>query len=225
MKKNILSVMAVGLSIGLAAAAEPTGFKSNEEKASYLIGYNIGSSVKRDGFAVTPEKLIQGLTDGMKGKPSAFSQEQASQIMMALQQSIAMKRQAASGDTHEEGTAFLAANKKKAGVKTTASGLQYKVIKSGKGATPKADSKVTTHYRGTLIDGTEFDSSYSRNAPASFPVNGVIKGWTEALLMMKEGDKWQLFIPTELAYGARSPSPKIPSMSALVFEIELLKVN
>ena len=125
----------------------------------------------------------------------------------------------------KEGKAFLEKNSKKKGVITTKSGLQYKIIKSGKGATPKPGDTVTTHYRGTLINGTEFDSSYKRGKPASFPVNGVIKGWTEALQLMQVGDKWELYIPAELAYGANGPSPVIGPNSALIFEIELIKIG
>ncbi len=125
----------------------------------------------------------------------------------------------------QEGKAFLSANKTKEGVVTLPSGLQYRIIKKGSGPSPKLTDKVTTHYRGTLIDGTEFDSSYSRNQPATFPVNGVIPGWTEALQLMHNGDKWQLFIPSKLAYGNRAVGDKIKLGSTLIFEIELLDIN
>lgn len=225
MKKYILTVLAVGMSVGPLAAADKTDFKTPEHKASYIIGFNIGSSIKRDGFSVDADKLLVGLKAALAGQKPVFSPEEIQTIMSGLQEQMASKQQKASGAAAEKGVAFLKANKSKEGVKTTASGLQYKILKSGKGKSPKVDDKVTTHYRGTLIDGTEFDSSYGRGEPASFPVNGVIKGWTEALQLMKEGDKWQLFIPTELAYGARGAGAKIAPHSALIFEIELLKVN
>jgi FKBP-type peptidyl-prolyl cis-trans isomerase FklB len=225
MKKYILTVLAVGMSAGHLAAADKADFKTSEEKGSYIIGFNIGSSIKRDGFSVIPEKLLTGLKEALDGKKPAFSPEEIQEIMSGLQQQMAAKQKESAGAAAGEGVAFLKANKVKEGVKTTASGLQYKVLKSGKGKSPKVDDKVTTHYRGTLIDGTEFDSSYGRGQPATFPVNGVIKGWTEALQLMKEGDKWQLFIPTELAYGARGAGAKIAPHSALIFEIELLKIN
>ena len=138
---------------------------------------------------------------------------------------MAAKQNAEGGKNLKEGEAFLDENKKKEGVTTLPSGLQYKVLKSGAGKTPKATDKVTTHYRGTLIDGTVFDSSYDRGEPTTFPVGGVIRGWTEALQLMKEGDKWQLYVPAQLGYGERGAGGKIGPNTTLLFEIELLKVE
>jgi FKBP-type peptidyl-prolyl cis-trans isomerase FklB len=151
------------------------------------------------------------------------------QVMQDFQKKMMAKQMAAReeglGKNKAEGEKFLADNKKKEGIKTTASGLQYKVITAGTGKTPKATDTVKTHYRGTLINGTEFDSSYKRGEPAEFPVNGVIKGWTEALQLMKEGAKWQLFIPSELAYGERGAGRDIGPNSTLIFDIELISVK
>src|SRR5213593_525626 len=142
--------------------------------------------------------------------------------MTAFEKDMEQKQKAAADKNASEGTKFLEENKKKEGVKTTASGLQYKVVKEGTGAQPKANDTVTVNYRGTLINGTEFDSSYKRGEPATFPVNGVIKGWTEALQLMKVGSKYQLFVPSSLAYGERSVSPEIGPNATLIFEVELL---
>src|SRR5690606_9682743 len=157
------------------------------------------------------------------------SQEEIQSTMMQLQMQMQEKQQANAGPAGEqnqqEGEAFLKANKEKEGIKTLASGLQYQVLESGSGKTPSASSQVTTHYEGTLINGTVFDSSYERGEPATFPVNGVIAGWTEALQLMKEGDKWRLFIPSNLAYGPRGAGADIGPNATLIFDVELLSVN
>ncbi len=201
--------------------------KTEMDKVSYAIGTQMGQNFKKQGMEIRVEPLIQGLRDAMKGKELILSQDEMQQVMMSFQKRMQAKQQerqkAETTINLAEGNAFLEKNKKNKGVKELPSGLQYKIIKKGTGKTPTADSKVKTHYRGTLINGTEFDSSYKRNAPAEFAVRGVIKGWTEALQLMKEGAKWELYIPADLAYGQRG-RPSIPPNSTLIFEIELLEI-
>lgn len=199
-----------------------------EQKAAYAIGVNFVQSLKVQGITLDGDSLIQGVKDSFSGNLS-LSQDEMKQAFNEFKANLIKQQQAEQkaqlGKNKELGDAFLAQNKKKEGVVTLASGLQYKIIKSGKGPSPKATDKVTTHYRGTLIDGTEFDSSYSRNKPTTFPVNGVIPGWVEALQLMHVGDKWQLFIPANLAYGKRAVGGKIKPNSTLIFDIELLEIN
>lgn len=201
--------------------------KNELEKVSYVIGTQIAQNLKTQGIEVDIESLILGLKDSAAGKQLALSQDEMRQVFTSFQQRIRAKQAAIQAQQASknlaEGNAFLEGNKTKEGVKVLPSGLQYKIIKEGTGNTPTVNDKVKTHYRGTLIDGTEFDSSYKRNKPAEFPVNGVIKGWIEALQLMKEGAKWQLYIPASLAYG-ESGRPGIPPNSTLIFEIELLEV-
>lgn len=203
-------------------AAKPEGMK---DRLSYFIGYNSGQKLVQQEMDVNADQVIQGLKDALAAKESALSDEEIKETLMAFQQQRKEEEAKAAQANLEAGQKFLADNKAKEGVVTLDSGLQYKVLTEGKGKQPKADDTVVTHYRGTLIDGTEFDSSYSRNQPAEFPVGGVIKGWTEALQLMKEGAKWQLFIPAELAYGERGAGGHIPGNSALIFEVELLEVK
>jgi len=195
------------------------------DKLSYSIGLNIGMSLKNQGFEVSPDVIAQGMRDAMAGKPG-LSEEDAMQTIRSYQMQLRAKaeekRVSAAKQNQEKGAAFLAENAKKPGVKTTASGLQYKVLVEGKGEIPKENHTVTANYRGTLIDGTEFDSSYKRGEPSQFGVTGVIRGWTEALLMMPVGSKWQLFVPAELAYGDQQRSEVITPGSTLIFEIELV---
>ena len=212
---------------GVAPNAAINGnFKTFKEQSSYAIGVDIGRGLKMQGADIDSGLLAKGLADGMGGGKSLLTDKELSETLGQFQREAAAHAQEMmtklADKNKKEGAAFLAENKKKEGVKTTASGLQYKVLKEGKGATPRPTDMVTTHYRGTFLDGTEFDSSYRRNEPAKFPVKGVIKGWTEALQMMKVGDKWQLFIPSELAYGERGMGEDIPPNATLVFEIELL---
>ena len=202
---------------------------SQKDQISYILGYQIGGNFKQQGINISPEIILRGLSDALGEKPMALPDSVARIAYMAFQQEMMKKQQAATGKAaaknKAEGDAFLAANKTKDSVITLPSGLQYKVITPGTGKTPIATDTVVTHYRGTLIDGTEFDNSYSRGEPATFPVNGVIKGWTEALQLMKEGAKWQLFIPSELAYGERPRGQVIGPNATLVFDIELIKVK
>jgi FKBP-type peptidyl-prolyl cis-trans isomerase len=200
----------------------PSPFKTDKEKASYALGLQIGENLKDAGFTdLDLTQLAKGLADIFSSAKPAIAPEDAQTAIRSYHRAMMTK---AADDNKQQGEAYLAANKAKEGVKTLESGLQYKVLKSGTGATPKATDMVTTHYKGTLIDGTQFDSSYDRGEPAMFPVNGVIKGWTEALQRMKVGDKWQLVIPSDLAYGPDG-RPGIPPNAVLVFEVELLSIE
>jgi FKBP-type peptidyl-prolyl cis-trans isomerase FklB len=165
--------------------------------------------------------LAVGIKDALAGKPQ-LTPDQIKEVMTTFEKDMEQKQKETGEKNKAEGAKFLEENKKKDGVKTTASGLQYKVIKDGNGAQPKKTDTVTVNYRGTLMNGTEFDSSYKRGQPATFPVNGVIPGWTEALQLMKVGSKYQLFIPSTLAYGERSVGPDIGANSTLIFEVELM---
>jgi FKBP-type peptidyl-prolyl cis-trans isomerase len=209
--------------------------ESVEQRLSYMVGDNMAQQFIRDGVELDIAALTIGINDALEGKESRLSEEQVQETIATLQER-AQKRQleqqaeqaklaAAAAETNATvGAAYLAENGKKEGVITTDSGLQYKEITAGVGASPKDSDTVSVHYKGTLIDGTEFDSSYSRNAPAVFPVNGVIPGWTEALQLMNVGDKWELSIPSELAYGAGGTGGAIGPNAVLVFEVELLEI-
>jgi len=220
-------ITAVGLSFALAAFAEdkPPQLKDLKDRASYSIGLNVGFNMKRQNVDINQDAFIAGFKDAITpGKTPQLTEEQVRETMMAFQKDMEQKQSQQAEKNAGEGQKFLSDNKSKDGVKTTASGLQYKVMKEGNGAQPKATDTVTVNYRGTLTDGTEFDSSYKRNQPASFPVGGVIKGWTEALQLMKAGAKYQLFIPADLAYG-KEGRPGIPPNSVLIFEVELMDVK
>jgi len=193
------------------------------KNASYCLGVLMGSNVKRQGGdSLVVDALNSGMSDVFLGKPLKVQEQEASMVVQQYMQQ-AMERKTAKAK--EEGVAFLNKNKTQPGVAVTASGLQYKKITEGKGKQPKAEQNVTVHYIGKLTDGTEFDSSVRRGSPASFDVNGVIPGWTEALQLMHEGDKWELYIPSDLAYGERGAGGQIPPHSVLIFEVELIKVN
>jgi FKBP-type peptidyl-prolyl cis-trans isomerase FklB len=228
MKRLIIYLGAVGIaSFGLAQ--DKPQLKDQKDKASYSIGYDIGETFKKQKIEVNVDALVAGLTEAMSGKDAAMTKEDREKTLQTFQKEMMEKQVAASKEAgaknQAEGEKFLAENKKKDGVKTTASGLQYKVLKEGSGESPKETDTVVTNYRGTLIDGTEFDSSYKRNEPATFPVNRVIKGWTEALQLMKPGAKYQLFIPSSLAYGERGAGQQIGPNATLIFEVELLSVK
>ncbi|WP_187264620.1 FKBP-type peptidyl-prolyl cis-trans isomerase N-terminal domain-containing protein [Pontibacter beigongshangensis] len=199
--------------------------KNTKDKISYIIGRDMATNLTKQGIEIEAEAFVAGLKEVLAGKPSSLSQTEVQQAMMALQQEMSQKQGAQGGENKKAGEAFLAENKNKEGVKTLPSGLQYQVLKEGTGKSPSSSDKVTTHYHGTLIDGTVFDSSYERGQPATFPVNGVIAGWTEALQLMKEGAKWRLFVPSELAYGAQGAGDVIGANTTLVFDVELLSVN
>lgn len=199
------------------------------EQLSYSLGYSIGSNLKKQEIGINSDTLIKGLQDALSTTKSLLSQAEMDKVMKAFQKERFSKqiaaRKASADKNLNDGEAFLAENAQKSGITVLSSGLQYKVIKPGTGKMPKADDKVTTNYEGRLIDGAIFDSSYKRGKPATFPVNNVIAGWREALQLMKEGAKWQLFIPANLAYGERgTPGGNIGPNSALIFDIELLSI-
>jgi FKBP-type peptidyl-prolyl cis-trans isomerase FklB len=200
-----------------------------KEKLSYAIGMNIGKNLHRDGVDIDTSLLSQGLKDGLAGGQTQMTDQEAQAAVAELQNNLRKKQeektQAASETNKKDGEAFLAANKTKPGVVALPSGLQYKILTAGTGPKPTATDSVVCNYRGTLIDGTEFDSSYKRGQPATFPVNGVIKGWTEALQLMPVGSKWQLFVPPDLAYGARGAGNEIGPNSTLIFEVELQSIK
>lgn len=198
---------------------------SNEiEAVSYSVGMSVAGSLMQQNLEnINPEFFLEGITDALEGKNPKYNPEEANAI---IQKYLQAAGEAKFGKIKEEGEAFLAENAKKEGITTTASGLQYEVITEGNGKSPSETSNVTVHYHGTLIDGSVFDSSVSRGTPASFAVNQVIKGWTEALQLMKEGDKYRLYIPQELAYGANPhPGGPIKPYMPLIFDVELLEVQ
>lgn len=233
-RRNLTLACLITLGLGLAACdkapteAPEQKLETTLQKASYSYGVDIAKRLQQQGIELDMAAMTRGLMDASSGQELALDDTARQQSLVAFQtelrESLVRKQAEVAAKNLEQGKTFLAENGKKPGVITTASGLQYKVLASGDGATPTATDTVTTHYRGTLIDGREFDSSYSRNKPASFPVQGVIKGWTEALQLMKVGDKWQLFVPSNLAYGATKRSELIQPNSTLIFEIELLGV-
>jgi FKBP-type peptidyl-prolyl cis-trans isomerase FklB len=224
MKHFITIFAAFLLTLPLFAQEKSSPLKDQKDKVSYSIGLNIGSNLARQNVEINPDALSAGIKDAIAGKPQ-LTQDQIKEVMTAFEKDLQQKQKAAGEKNAAEGAKFLEENKKKEGVKTTASGLQYKVIKEGTGPQPKATDTVTVNYRGTLISGKEFDSSYKRGEPATFPLGGVIKGWTEGLQLMKPGSKYQLFVPPDLAYGERAVGPDLSPNSTLIFDVELLEVK
>jgi len=212
-----------------AASQNAPALATQKDKVSYAIGMNIGTNLHRQSVDVDPKILQQGIEDALAGGKTLLSEDEARATLTELQNDVRKKQQEkmqqAGEANKKEGDAFLATNKGKEGVFTLASGLQYKVLTSGAGPKPTASDSVVCNYRGTLIDGKEFDSSYKRGQPATFPVGGVIKGWTEALQLMPVGSKWQLFVPSELAYAERGSGPDIGPNATLIFEVELLSIQ
>jgi FKBP-type peptidyl-prolyl cis-trans isomerase FklB len=206
-------------------AGEPVKLEDATARTSYSLGYQMGQDLKRQGVTLDRPAVIRGLQDGQTAAQPLMSREEIDAVLRELKQRIvadlAHKRTAESEALKQAGNDFLEANRAKSGVKTTASGLQYKVIKEGSGKQPRPTDTVRAHYRGTTVEGQEFDSTYKRGAPREFTVNRVIKGWGEGLQLMKEGAKYELYIPWELAYGSRGPL----AFQALIFEVELLEVN
>ncbi|HLZ54518.1 MAG TPA: FKBP-type peptidyl-prolyl cis-trans isomerase [Verrucomicrobiae bacterium] len=238
MKFHLVPALALGLLASSAPAQDKPDLTNPRLKTSYAVGVNIGSGLKAQELDLDAKALAAGVADGLGGKP-ALTQEQVRDTLTKLKQDI-QAREAAEAAKYSDGAknlkdgeAFLAANKTKEGVKVHSVTLpdgataefQYKILKSGTGDTPKKTDTVTVNYTGTLIDGTVFDSSVQRGEPATFPLSGVIPGWTAALQLMKVGDKWQLFLPPQLAYGDQSPGAKIGPNSTLIFEVELLGIQ
>lgn len=217
---------------GQAPATEPAApspFKTEKEKDSYALGMNIGRGLKKEPVDLDLAAVLHGLSDSLNGGQPLLTDAEMDAALKALQSEAQKNHEAevqkAAEANMKEGEEFLAANKTKDGVVALPSGLQYKVITAGSGPKPTATDKVVCNYSGKLINGTEFDSSYKRGQPATFPVNGVIKGWTEALQLMPVGSKWQLFIPSDLAYGARGAGGVIGPNATLVFEVELVSIQ
>ncbi len=234
MNKSLPAVVGcLSLIASFSSSSADNTLKTHKDKTSYSIGLQMGSQMKQFADSVDIDKVIMGLKDGHAGKKPQLSVKEIQGLLTTFKQEVQAKRLAKQQDgtkvdadkNEKEGRKFLSENKNKEGVKTLPSGLQYKVLTRGDGATPKATDTVVTHYRGTLIDGRVFDSSHKRGQPASFPVNGVIKGWTEALQKMKVGGTWQLFIPSELAYGSRGAGAMIGPNAVLIFEIQLLEIK
>lgn len=229
MKDIFRAILVVSFLSGVCLAGEKPELKDGKEKISYSIGFQIGGDFKRQGLELDPDLLVKGIRDATGGTEPRIPPQEMRKTLVDLKKKVEAderkRRKESAGKHRAAGEAFLAANGKKEGVVTLPSGLQYKVLAAGKGKSPGATDNVTVHYRGTLVDGTEFDSSYRRNAPATFGVDRVIAGWKEALPRMKEGAKWQLFVPSKLAYGEQGAGAKIPPDSALIFEVELLSVR
>ena len=225
MKSKLIVILGILLLVSQVNAQEKLVFKNQKDKISYIVGMDIGNNLKKQSIGVNPKVLAKGIEDALAGAKPLLTEQEIQETMMAFQKEMLAKQAEVAKKNKTEGEAFLAENKKKEGVKTLPSGLQYKVIKAGTGKKPKSSDTVTVNYRGTLIDGTEFDSSYKRGQPATFQVSGVIPGWTEALQLMEEGAKWQLFIPANLAYGERGAGGVIGPNATLVFEIELVSVQ
>jgi len=206
-----------------------TALKTPKDKFSYALGMNLGASLHKQAVDVDPSVVAQGLRAALAGGKTLMTQEEAQAALMEVQNELRKKQQekmqVAGEANKKEGEAFLAANKGKEGVVTLPSGLEYKILKAGTGPKPTASDSVVCNYRGTLMNGTEFDSSYKRGQPATFPVNGVIKGWTEALQLMPVGSKWQLFVPSSLAYAERGAGGEIGPNATLIFEVELLSIQ
>jgi len=207
---------------------KPLVLETEKDKESYAIGLNVGKGLHRDSIDVEPKILLQGIEDAMADGKLLLTDDETKTVLVDLQNQVRQKQEekrlALVETNKKEGDAFLAANKTKEGVVTLPSGLQYKVLVAGTGAKPSAADTVVCNYRGTLLDNTEFDSSYKRGQPLTFTVGGVIKGWTEALQLMPAGSKWQLFIPPDLAYGERGSGPIGPN-ATLVFEVELVSIQ
>jgi FKBP-type peptidyl-prolyl cis-trans isomerase FklB len=210
-------------------SAGVTTLKTQKEKFSYALGLNLGTSLHKQSVDVDPNIVAQGLKAALAGGKTLMTPEEAQAALTAVQNDLRqkqMEKMKVAGDANKkEGETFLEANKAKEGVVTLPSGLQYKILKAGTGPKPTASDTVVCNYRGTLINGKEFDSSYKRGQPATFPVGGVIKGWTEALQLMPVGSKWQLFIPSSLAYGERGAGGDIGPDATLIFEVELMSIQ
>jgi FKBP-type peptidyl-prolyl cis-trans isomerase FklB len=222
-------VAVVALLACVASGAHGQTLRTDQEKTSYAIGAQMGRDMKRYGMSLDPDAMARGFKDAYQGGRLALSEQEIAQLSANAQRQMAAKTTEVMKEDAEknkrEGDAFLARNRTAPGVRTLADGLEYKVLKTGTGRTARPTDRVVVNYRGTFIDGTEFDSSYRRNQPLAVTVNGVIRGWSEALQLMPVGSKWQLFIPPHLAYGPQGAPPAIGPNETLVFEIELLAIQ
>lgn len=212
-----------------AGQKAPEPVKADKNKVSYIIGMSVGRNIKSLGADLNTDEIVRGLKDTLSGAKIAITDEEAQAQMTAFGAELQAKQAAdakkAADENKAKEAAYLQEHKKKEGVQTTPSGVQYKVLKEGNGKKPTPKDEVTVNYKGSLIDGKEFDSSYKRNEPATFPVSGVIPGWSEAIQMMKTGSKWEIVIPSSLAYGEQGVPEVIPPNSALVFEVELISIK
>jgi FKBP-type peptidyl-prolyl cis-trans isomerase FklB len=236
MKASWIAFVGIGLIVAPALAQQKITLKDQKDKVSYSIGRNIGGNMKQQQLDLNTDALAAGIRDSLSGAPSLLTDQEMQAVMLAFQKEMMAKEETRAKEREarakeeapknkKAGEDFLAANKKKEGVKTLPSGLQYKIIKEGTGRKPAATDVVSTHYRGTLINGTEFDSSYKGGEPVEFPLNQVIPGWTEGIQLMPVGSKWQLFIPSDLAYGETGAGEDVPPSSTLIFEVELLGIK
>ncbi|MDX8380541.1 MAG: FKBP-type peptidyl-prolyl cis-trans isomerase [Ghiorsea sp.] len=237
MKIKMKTTLAIILLTGLTACNQGTdkatankkNLETDTQKLSYAMGLDVGKSLKNLETDVDADAFALAVNDVLSGEKVKLPEELAANIKQEFfrkkQASQMAKRKSAGSENKTKGEAFLAENAKKDGIKVTASGLQYEVIKQGDGAKPKPENTVKVHYKGTTIDGTEFDSSYSRGQPISFPLNGVIPGWTEGVALMPVGSKYRFFIPSDLAYGERGAGAKIGPNSTLIFDVELLAIE
>ena len=218
MKSSTITFLVIGLWHAIPLAAEPVVPESKNDKVIYSLGYELGTDIKAQDLDLIPEMLLQGARDAIEGKKAQVKKSEQIKALKAIKEHRAQVNL-------ENSQAFLLENAKKEGVVTLDSGLQYREIKAGEGKSPQLTNSVTVNYRGTLIDGSEFDSSYSRGKPSSFHVKKVIRGWREALQLMNVGAQWELFIPPDLAYGKRGHTKAIPPNSALIYQVELISVK
>jgi FKBP-type peptidyl-prolyl cis-trans isomerase FklB len=222
MKFVTVAIIALAVTGAVIAEEKSPQLKDLKDKVSYSFGLNVGYNLKRQNIDLNQDVFVAGMKDALANRKPLLTEQEVRDTMVTFSQDMQKRQQETAKKNNGESEKFLAENKTKDGVKTTASGLQYKVLKEGNGAQPKNTDQVVVNYRGTLVDGTEFDSSFKRGEPATFPVAAVIPGWTEGLQLMKVGSKYQFFIPPNLGYGDHPPGPPIQPGSALIFEVELL---
>lgn len=223
---NKTALLAIGLAFSYSAVAHSANLDTPEQRSSYTLGVDLASNFESQGLAIDIPAFVAGLKDSIDKKPMQLTEAEMADAIDTVKQQIMQKQQEARAleatENAKVSKAFLAENAKKPGVKTTSTGLQYKVIEAGTGASPKEDDKITAHYEGRLIDGTVFDSSFQRGTPLEFSANSVIKGWKEAFSLMSPGAKWELYIPAELAYGEKGAGDRIGPNSTLIFTVELI---